>query len=334
MRAVILVAGLPPNYNGGTEIATEQIAKYAVKSGHEVHIIALDGKNKPYQDSNGYKVHTIKTLSIPYLYGLVALPSVVFNVLKIRPDVVHAQGSQIGISAFVASLITKTPYILYGRGEIYVDWFLKSFMTKLLMKHASRVIAQTEHMKREMAKYVNRDIEVIPNGIDVGQFGKVSRIEARKQLCLPLDSNIVIWVGNDRPEKNLLCFLKVSNLIFSDKVYPIVVTNKSYEDVKLYMCAADVLVNTSLSEGFPMTVLEAMASGLPIVAPSVCGIPEIVEHGINGALVESNNYVEFANAVNLLVSDYEVAGRISKENKIKAKSYTWQNVIKKLYGDK
>ena len=118
MKIAILVAGLPPNYNGGTEIATTQIAKYAVKAGHEIHVIALDGKNRPYQSMDGYKVHTIKTLPISYLYGLWALPGVVFSALKIKPDVIHAQGTQMALAAFVTSLISNIPYILYGRGEI------------------------------------------------------------------------------------------------------------------------------------------------------------------------------------------------------------------------
>lgn len=108
MKIAILVAGLPPNYNGGTEIATVEIAKEAVNQGHRVHVIALDGKNEPYKShQHGFHVHTIKTISIPYLYGLVALPSVVFNVLKIRPDVIHAQGSQVCISAFVVSIVSR-----------------------------------------------------------------------------------------------------------------------------------------------------------------------------------------------------------------------------------
>ena len=70
MRVAILVAGLPPIYNGGTEIATVQIAKYAVKAGHEVHIIALDGTDKGkelYKSQDGYIVHRVRTIPISYL---------------------------------------------------------------------------------------------------------------------------------------------------------------------------------------------------------------------------------------------------------------------------
>lgn len=228
--------------------------------------------------------------------------------------------------------MSKIPYILYGRGEIYVNWFLKSFITKLLMKYASMVIAQTEHMKTEMLKYYQRDIEVIPNGIDVEQFGKVSKIEARKQLGLPLDKKIVIWVGNDRPEKNLQRFDNAMILLTIKRkdVLPIAVTNKSYDEVKLYMCAADVLVNTSNSEGFPMTILEALASGLPIVAPDICGIKEIVDRE---AILTDNSSYQIIQAVESILDTREMADNMSFYGKQRAKQFTWQNVVKKLYGD-
>lgn len=343
MKICILVAGLPPVYNGGTEVATLKIAKYAALAGHNVHIIALDGTdrgeiyylyNQECIASNEqlykFNVYRIATLPISYFYGLVALPSVVFKVLKIKPDVIHSQGFQMGISAIVASFITKIPYIVYGRGEIYVDWFMKSFISKLLMKHAKRVIAQTEHMKTEMLKYYKRDIEVIPNGIDVEQFGQIGKREARVKLGLPLDKKIVIWVGNDRPEKNLQRFDDAMRWLVHYRldVLAVIVTNQSYRDVILNMCAADVLVNTSNSEGFPMTILEAMASGLPVVAPDICGIKEIVGRE---AILTDNSVSEIIQAVESILDTREMADNMSFYGKQRAKQFTWGNVVKKLY---
>lgn len=338
MRICILVAGLPPLYNGGTEIATIQIARHAANYWNEVHIIALDGTEKGNVYSKQYKtdvfkVHRVTTLPVSYLYGLVALPSVVYRVWRLKPDVIHAQGFQMGISAFVTSLITKIPYIVYGRGEIYVNWFCKSFISRLLMKYASRVIAQTEHMKTEMLKYYNRDIEVIQNGIDVKQFGQVDKIEARKKLWLPLDKKIVIWVGNNRPEKNLQCFIDASHL-FAGDTHSRIVIKRNYDEVKLWMCAADILVNTSYSEGFPMTLLEGMASGLAIIAPKVCGIPEIMTDGLNGFLFESGNYIEVAQCVNFLVAHEDILNNMAVENKKRAKCYQWDSIVTKLYVEK
>jgi glycosyltransferase involved in cell wall biosynthesis len=328
MKIAILVCGLPPNYNGGTEIATVEIAKEAVNQGHEVHVIAINGKNKPYQPQFGYKVHSIKSIPVPYLYGLVALPSIVLSVLKIKPDIIHAQGSQMGVSAFVASLITKIPFMFYGRGEIYVEWFMKSIITKILMKYASRAIAQTESMAKELYSYYRREIEVIPNGIDAEKFDKVSKYDARLKLKLPWHSKIVLWVGNDRPEKNLSLFYKVKESLFSDNILCIAITNKSHDEALMYMAAADVFVNTSFSEGFPMTILEAMASGLPIVYPDICGLKDIVKRG---GIATDGSYLATAGAILDILNTKEMADNMSDCNRNRVKSYTWENVVKRLY---
>ncbi len=96
------------------------------------------------------------------------------------------------------------------------------------------------------------------------------------------------------------------------------------------MVASDVLVLPSLSEGFPVTILEAMASGLSIVATTVGGLPEIVKDGENGFLVEPNNYGQIAEKVILLLEDEELRYKISKNNKERTKRYSWGHAVDKL----
>jgi len=375
MKIVILVGGLPPLYNGGTEIATTKIIEYAVKSGHEVHVVAADGtmqlKNRYVSLEKDCKIHRIMTMPPRYLHGITYIPGAVSAILRLKPDLVHAQAIYTAPSAYIVNRLSGIPYVLYERGGIYINYWLSSFLRKLLFGNAHRIIAQTGHQKLEILKYVKRDIEVIPNGIDAERFGKLSKKEARNKLGLPLDKKIVLSIGRFRPEKNLKCFINAA-MANSDEyqskgmsLYSEYINNqlknlyimvgdgqqlnelkeyaKDYhniifvglvpnKDVPDYLCAADVLVNTSFSEGFPVSILEAMASGLPIVAPNVCGIPEIVKDGVNGILVESNNYIATATAINAILCNKELAGIMSTNNKEKAKRYTWKNVVKKLYG--
>ena len=353
-RIVILVAGLPPAYNGGTEIATTYTAKYAVKAGHEVHVIALGSGSGKYQSKDGYHVHMVRTVRVPYLYGLVGLLGVVFKVGIINPDVIHAQGTQMALSAFICSLIYEIPYIFYGRGEIYVKFFLKKFLTKLFMYFAYRVIAQTEHMKKEMLRYLKRDIEVIPNGIEMdcvnAYYHKIcTREQARKWLALRDDLKVVLFVGRLRPEKNARAFIEamgfikdanIIGLIIGDggqfeelkklaKDLPVGFAGNQVNDVaRIFMLASDVLVNTSTSEGFPVTLLEGMAAGLPIVAPDVTGIKEIIEPFKNGYLT-NNSPKSISTAISVVLNnDHSFMGI---ENKAKAREYTWEKVIEKLY---
>lgn len=353
-KIAILVAGYPPVYKGGTEIATTYIAKYASYEGHDVHVIALDGtsEGEVLYKADNYQIHRIKTIPVPYLYGLVALSSIIAIIRDIKPDIIHAQGSQMGFLALIASKITGIPYMLYGRGEIYVDWFMKSYITKLLMKHAQRVIAQTENMKLELLKYYNRSIEVIPNGIEIERFGTISKQEARKSLRISQDTMVVLAVGKTRPEKNYLQLIEIMKLVGGNVVTMVLgggqqlemlrrealmsgrcvlfVGDKDNNQISTYMSAADVFINTSSSEGFPMAVLEAMASGLPILANNVTGMSEIVTNGKNGYLIKPNDIFEAVISMNMLLYG-DRTKQMAIDNKKKAREYTWANVVKKLY---
>ena len=355
MRIAILVGGLPPLYNGGTENATLKIADYATRAGHDVHILAADssGRGKALYKSleNGFKVHRIPTVPPPYWHGLSFIPLGVLTISKLKPDIIHSQAIYMSLCALIASKLTGIPYLLYGRGGIYLDWFMKKRTLGLLMGQADRLVAQTENMKSAMLKYVKRDIEVIPNGIDAERFGRMSKREARSRLELPQDKKVVLSVGRCRPEKNLRNFVMAAKSGNGNATYVLVGDGTQLKElmelangcvvfagavdnseVPVYMSAADVLVNTSLSEGFPVAVLEGMASGLPIVAPCICGIPEIIEDGVNGILTMPRDYKSTAEAVAEILEDEGIAGRMADVNRQKAKEFTWEKVVEKLYG--
>jgi glycosyltransferase involved in cell wall biosynthesis len=347
MKIAILVAGLPPLYNGGTEIATVELAKCASKK-HEVHIIAGTTQDGEYK-INGLNIHTVKTVKAHYLDAIHFVPGALKTMLKIKPDVIHAQGTKMALAAFVASKMTRIPYILYGRGEIYTKWFGKDFMTWLLVNGADRVIAQTQHMAKAFENYTDKEIEVIPNGIDAGRF-QFDRWAKSSHL------KVAVTVGRARPEKNLACFVDAmkyleKELKFDHAMGVIVGDGEQIPELKkraegsnirfmeavdnsevpMILKSADVLVNTSLSEGFPMAILEAMAAGLPVVASRVTGIPEIVGNLINGIVVESDDYKATALAIHQIFTKTIMADLFKRNNQAKAKLYNWDSVVERLY---
>jgi glycosyltransferase involved in cell wall biosynthesis len=77
-------------------------------------------------------------------------------------------------------------------------------------------------------------------------------------------------------------------------------------------------------------ILEAMASGLPIIATNVGGVPMIVNNEVNGFLVEPKNPKQICEKMLLLFKDKKLREKISYNNKIEAKKYSWESVIDKL----
>ena len=351
MRIAILVGGLPPLYNGGTEIATTKIAEYAAKAGHDVHVLAGDTTGKGYEGLYEFPVHTIESVPAHYFFGIRYGQLAIKVLAQLKPDLIHAQALYMAPAAWRAKRKWGTPYILYERGGIYRPSLLND-LYRVFLRDATRVVAQTEDQKNALRKYVDRnDIEVIPNGIDADRFlGADAKMWARKLLGLPLDKQIVLSVGRCRLEKNLGQFVKAAQMdegrqwvLVGDGpeleklkgmaagrvIFTGAVDNR---DVPKYMAAADILVNTSLTEGFPLAVLEGMASGLPIIAPNVTGIPEIVWDGVNGLLVPVNDADATVAAVKYLLANNHLMNSISERNRRKAREYTWENVVRRLYG--
>jgi glycosyltransferase involved in cell wall biosynthesis len=74
-------------------------------------------------------------------------------------------------------------------------------------------------------------------------------------------------------------------------------------DIPRLLSMLDIFVLCSLSEGLPLTILEAMAAGKPIVASAVGGIPEVIDHGIDGILIPSDDSDRLAEAISELLHD-------------------------------
>jgi len=102
------------------------------------------------------------------------------------------------------------------------------------------------------------------------------------------------------------------------------------EEIPEYMTASDIFVLPSLSESFSITNLEAMASGLPVVVSKVGGLPEIINDGVNGFLVEPGNAKQISEKVLLLLGDHELRETISNNNKENIKKYSWETVVDRL----
>ena len=359
MKIAITVPLFPPKQLGGTEIATYNIAKHLARRGHEVHVITSLDKGLPREGmEHGFYVHRIFWRKIRFL-GIMSFWVKMFWCLKtISPDIVHVQSIGMGIPGFLAKTFLKKPFVVYGRGsEVYLPSTFKNVISKLVLKNTESIIALTEDMKSEMQKLCDRDILVVPNGIDLEKFKNLSRKDIREILKIKDNENIITFVGTLRPVKGVKYLIKAMELIvkknenaklmlvgdgeereeleslveeFGLKERVKFVGRVQNEEIPQYMAASDVLVLPSLSEGFPVTILEAMASGLSIVATKVGGLPEIVKDGENGFLVEPNNYGQIAEKVILLLEDEELRYKISKNNKERTKRYSWGHAVDKL----
>ena len=104
----------------------------------------------------------------------------------------------------------------------------------------------------------------------------------------------------------------------------------NHENIPELMSAADIFVLPSLSEGFPLVLVEAMASGLPVIATNVGGLPEIVKEGETGFLVPSQDSKQLAQRIIRLIGDNELRQTMRTNAIAQAKYYDWDNIALNL----
>lgn len=359
MKIAILTSRFPPEGIGGTEFLSYNTAKYLAKSGNEVYVITSGGKEAPAQEiKEGFNICRISYPKLSSFGVLIFWVRIYFYIKKINPDIVHCQTAQMGPPCLLAKKMLGIPYIVFGHGsDIYLSWKFKKTISKTIFSSAGAVVALTNHMKNAMAKYCKKEIIIIPNGASMEDFGGLSKETARTKLKISPQEKVILFVGRiitlkgveylveafltvKKKIQNVKLFLlgegeqfqEVQSIVKKSKlVNEVIFTgNVPVEDIPCYMAASDIFVLPSLSEGFPLVIIEAMASGLPIVATKVTGLPEIVKDGENGFLVEAKNPDQIAEKVLLLLKDDNLRERISKINKERSKEYSLENVVDKL----
>ncbi|MDP3956220.1 MAG: glycosyltransferase family 4 protein [bacterium] len=265
-------------------------------------------------------------------------------------------------TAIVASLIMRA----LG-GTVYywncgMPWlFGKQRVLRLVLRFVHTLVTGTEIMADEYARHygISREkIKVMPNWIDVARFDDLpSREEARKKLSLPVGVPIVLFVHKLVARKGADFLPGILNKLDSNIHMVIVGGGELYETITkgmsrlglsnrthfvgwspaytipLYMRAADVYVMPSREEGFPRTILEAMASGTPFVATDVGGMRDIVPKDLAENVLVSAEDVEeeFPRRVSRILGDHNLQSEIVARLKNYVRQYETERVIEKFY---
>jgi glycosyltransferase involved in cell wall biosynthesis len=210
-----------------------------------------------------------------------------------------------------------------------------SYFTKLI-----KIICPSKNVLIKSYSDVRCEKIIINNGIDINNIDnilkKITKIEARNLLNLDQwkDSKILIMVGTICGRKNQHDFIKyvfeplkiiipdLKLIIVGREVDPITEINPEIKkDVLLtgeipnpymYLRASDIFVCNSNVECFPLSILEAMYIGVPVISTNIYGIPEIIENNISGLLYDLENYDLCKTNVIKLINDLEIYNKIIK----------------------
>ena len=255
---------------------------------------------------------------------------------RLRPDIVHLNSSKAGILGRIAAVIARVPVTIFtahgwafkatsGLGAtlfLWADRAVRPFTTMVVC------VSETE-LRAGLAARVCRVAEatVISNAVEVGaapqreqraagrvEIVSVGRLAEPKDFATLLSAIALLRHGSarlrvlgDGPLRAEL-EAQISELGLDGSVELV----GEVADVRPYLMQADIFVLSSRSEGMPISVLEAMASGLPVVASDVGGLGEVVVEGESGFLVSPEETTGLADRLSLLVSDEALRKRLGK----------------------
>jgi len=198
------------------------------------------------------------------------------ELVRHRYDLMHAQFGQSGIVA----LPKRLPLVVTFRGDDLqgiVGRDLRVTPAGRLLQQVSRWVARaadacivvSEHMKEFLPASVSA--HVIPSGLDLEQFRPMSRDAARARLGLPPEKPLVLFVGNPAVDRKRLPLARAAMDILNRTLDAelIIAWKVRHADVPWWMNACDALLFTSMQEGSPNAVKEALACNLPVVSVPV-----------------------------------------------------------------
>lgn len=232
-------------------------------------------------------------------------------------------------------------------------------ITRLTFKWTKKIIAITPWELQFIYKYggSKEKTVVIPNGMDNILFKKVNPNKFKETYDIPKDSKLILFFGRlnptKGPDKLLLafreiqkirkdCFLvyvgpdegmlqKIKEMSKDNKQIKILGPIREKPKIAEMYQSSDVYVLPSYREGLPLTLFEAMASGLPIVASPVNGIPYEMKDPENGFLVEYGNIDGIKDAILRIFNDKNLSKKMSENNIKKAKNYSWDIITDRTF---
>lgn len=260
-------------------------------------------------------------------------------------DIIHSHGYFADIVSLVACKLLGIPLISTCHGFIENDSNLRIYnmMDKFMLRYFDRILAVSTTIRNELVNngVKSSKISVVQNAIEckynkkeLGQF----RVEKRSLISINDNESLIGFVGRLSEEKGVNYLIeaavmlkqisadfklvivgdgpKKSELIClanSKGLDQEVIFTGFQNDIEKWLPAFDVFVLPSLTEGTPMALLEAMSTGIPVIASAVGGVPNILENGINGFLVTPGNSNELCEKMALLLSDPILCELIAKE---------------------
>ena len=360
MRKKILICCFPGDYSGvpiytkGIVNSLDEIADFSI----------LTTKNDGVFDGISAKLliePNFKTNLNP-VYALFNLWRFLKIIRQEKPDIIHTNGAMFGMIGRFSSLFVSRKFIhtyhglMWGDGRPFFHNLLVRFTEICLLNITNQVTIGISKMDIERLQKINffrREIEYIPNAVN---FDKAQVSDDQHQKHLPLtDTKKILCIARFSPQKNYRRMFEAFNLLLgsyeltivgsrtdsneckslarsicSESKFALINFQGESTDVISHLRNATVFCLSSDFEGMPLSAIEALASGTPVVMPEVGGAAEFESCG--GAMVyRPNTATELSKVIDTVCSDNDLLIKMSKAGVLGYKTiFSHDNFIKRM----
>jgi len=282
----------------------------------------------------------------------------IYRLLRIiKPDIVHTHTAKAGTIGRLAAFFSGVPIIIHTfHGNVFNGYFSKAktkifiIIEKLLAKLSTKIIAISKQQKNELVKYgvaFIEKIKIINLGFDFENVipGPEHKRKFKSNFNFPADAKLVGIVGRLAPIKNHILFIDIAEQVINkyDNIYfPIIgdgemralledkvkernLQNKIIftgfiRDLKSVYADLDIVLLTSINEGTPVALIEAMACGKIVMTTKVGGVADFIVNGKNGFIFDTKDYEPFVREIENWLADkksYEIIGEEAKKTAMK-----------------
>jgi L-malate glycosyltransferase len=356
---------------GGMEKQALTVAAALAQQGW--HVEVLTSRVSPAwpasEEMHSISITRLPTLPLKYIGAAIFLINLILYLYKNRFSYVMIHTFQIGYTAaaaiMMAKILNKASVLKlacsgtggdiqkHGRswlGKLFVAW----------CKNAAAIVVLNEEMQRELAEagYPPHQTVAIANGVDTALYHPAeNRSEWRQSMGLP-DEKVIVYTGRilfvqkrtdwlvrsiakiDRAQRFRLYILGegpdagrlqslCARLGVQDRVHML----DPVASTAPFLRAADVFILPSEYEGISNSLLEAMASGLAVVATDIPGNRELIDDGITGILIPCGNDDQLISALELLLTDAAKAARLGKNARDKVCRHYDVKTVARKYGE-
>jgi glycosyltransferase involved in cell wall biosynthesis len=304
-------------------------AWYPFKGGAQVHVDNLTNrlsKHIEFVVFHAHKVHLLHRI----LWALYVTVQVYLSHRRRPYNLIHAHAFLAGLPALILSKTLKIPVIFTVHGSHSMDLWnspQKRVLSRIKYLIEKWLLTQIQYTKqisvsKRFLDYqnINRNIRVIPNGVEISLFDRL-KLNKRKQFT-------IIYIGNNQYIKGysilIIAMKKVKIKYKQVKLITIKGATTNHAEIIRLLKQSHLFVLPSLAEGQPISLLEAWAAKLPVIATNVGDNSRYVKEGINGFLIPPGDSKILADTIIKAIEKPDLANLGLAGYNLVKKKYSWK----------